>query len=246
MSAHRPPGDVGAASASQRGRETGPGQGSDLATQLYMPVAEITKRALRLGAGRNDQGYARFARDIAQACAHLEEVLNDLDGARKVKASATVDMRALVNETAPLFGPIAEARQISFSIAGATGPVAMVSGDQKKLRQILINLFSNALKFSDDGGQVDVFVEDGDEVVVTVRDSGPGIAKADRMRIFERFERLGSETEGRGIGLSIAASHAAASGGRLFVTDDGDGDGDGGKGGGATFVLALPKVCSAV
>jgi CheY-like chemotaxis protein len=107
--------------------------------------------------------------------------------------------------------------------------------DRGKIEQVLINLIANALKFTPVGGRIDVRVfergqEDGRLLVrLEVADQGPGVAPADRERIFQPFEQTaaGREAGGAGLGLSICAGHAALLGGRIGV--------DAAPGGGARF-----------
>ena len=94
-----------------------------------------------------------------------------------------------------------------------------VRGDAERLRQLMDNLISNAVKYSDSGGEVKVHaqVDDG-HVVVRVRDTGPGIAPEHQAQIFEKFGRAsGSAKPGTGLGLFLARSFAEAHGGSLTV-----------------------------
>ncbi|WP_063819317.1 sensor histidine kinase [Herbidospora cretacea] len=107
--------------------------------------------------------------------------------------------------------------------------------DQQRLTQALMQLMANAVRHTGDGDLVAAgsAVRDG-QVVLWVRDSGPGVAPEDRERIFQRFERSRIAGEGSGLGLSIVRSIAEAHDGRAFVMDA--------PGGGAQFVLTFPFV----
>ncbi|WP_432573843.1 sensor histidine kinase [Kineococcus sp. SYSU DK005] len=110
-----------------------------------------------------------------------------------------------------------------------------VAADPQRVQQALIQLVSNAVKFSADGDVVALgSAVRGDELLLWVRDSGPGIAPEDVGRIFERFGRAagGRGVEGSGLGLSIVTAIAEAHGGRVEVASL--------PGAGATFTLALP------
>jgi signal transduction histidine kinase len=110
-----------------------------------------------------------------------------------------------------------------------------VRGDQGRLRQLFDNLISNAVKYSDAGGEVGVHAWSNDGVVhVRVRDGGPGIAPEDHELIFEKFGRAAGPQArpGTGLGLFIARSFAEAHGGALDV--------DSRPGEGATFTVTLP------
>jgi signal transduction histidine kinase len=109
-----------------------------------------------------------------------------------------------------------------------------VHGDAERLRQLVDNLISNAIKYSNSGGEVliDAHAEDG-HVVVRVRDSGPGIALEHHVQIFEKFGRAGGGAKpGTGLGLFLSRSFAEAHGGTLAVESR--------PGEGATFTLTLP------
>jgi two-component system sensor histidine kinase KdpD len=109
-----------------------------------------------------------------------------------------------------------------------------VRGDAERLRQLIDNLVSNAVKFSQSGTEVSVQAEAVDgHVFVRVRDDGPGVAHEDQRHIFEKFGRAaGSAKPGSGLGLFLARSFAEAHGGSVTVESR--------PGQGATFTLALP------
>jgi two-component system sensor histidine kinase GlrK len=101
-----------------------------------------------------------------------------------------------------------------------------VSADAKKLGVIVDNVLSNAIKFSPSGGEVKLTVaQEGDDVVLDVHDSGPGVSAADKERVFEPFYRGGaardSRIKGTGLGLSIVREYVAAHGGSVHVVDAG-------------------------
>jgi signal transduction histidine kinase len=110
-----------------------------------------------------------------------------------------------------------------------------VRGDAERLRQVLMNLLDNAIKYSPEGDEVEVraYAEDG-RIRVDVRDNGPGISREDQRLIFEKFGRVtsGHTPPGTGLGLFIARSIAEAHGGTLDVTSAPER--------GATFTLDLP------
>jgi signal transduction histidine kinase len=109
-----------------------------------------------------------------------------------------------------------------------------VHGDAERLRQLVDNLISNAIKYSDSGGEVRVAASaDNGAVVVRVTDSGPGISRDHQQQIFEKFGRAGvSAKPGTGLGLFLSRSFAEAHGGTLDVESS--------PGEGATFTLRLP------
>jgi signal transduction histidine kinase len=148
-----------------------------------------------------------------------------------------VDLEALVrdiNETAVLLG-----ESTDVSVTMASPPVALVQGDRKRLRQLFLNLVTNAIKYTPAGGKVELNLSTTETTALfSVRDSGIGIAAADLPHVFERFwradqarSRMG-ERGGFGLGLAISQYIAQAHGGSLTVQSR--------LGRGSTFTVALP------
>jgi signal transduction histidine kinase len=121
----------------------------------------------------------------------------------------------------------------------APGELTVVT-DPARVRQVLLNLLSNAVKFTDEGGvQIAVAARDGGAgdcgVEIRVSDTGPGIARKDRERIFEEFEQAETAASrgGTGLGLSISRKLTELLGGRLRLESE--------VGAGSTFILSLPQ-----
>ena len=112
-----------------------------------------------------------------------------------------------------------------------------VYADEEKLHQVLVNLLANAVKFSTEGGTIEIRCElMGPHVAIAIRDEGVGIADEDQKRIFEPFVRVGESTGhpgGTGLGLAISRELAFGMGGDLSVKSQ--------SGRGSTFVLSLPR-----
>jgi two-component system, sensor histidine kinase and response regulator len=142
----------------------------------------------------------------------------------QIAASAVGEMR-----------PEAERRHIDLALSAGAGPRVPV--DTARIAQLLGNLISNAVKFTKDGGKVQVGVgTEGDQAVLTVADTGIGIPAADRERIFDRFFRSAIANRqaipGTGLGLTIARDIAAAHDGTITVESE--------EGRGSTFKIWLP------
>jgi signal transduction histidine kinase len=114
--------------------------------------------------------------------------------------------------------------------------VDTVTGDERRIRQVIFNLLSNAVKFTPAGGAVDVrAARVNGEVRVSVADSGPGIAAEDHVRIFEEFQQTDAgveQREGTGLGLALSKRLVELHGGRIWVDSE--------LGRGSTFVFTLP------
>ena len=97
----------------------------------------------------------------------------------------------------------------------------MIGGDERKVKQVLLNLLSNALKFTPEGGRIDVGARlDGDMAEVSVADTGIGIAPEDQEAVFEEFRQVGTadkKAEGTGLGLALSRKFIELHGGRIWV-----------------------------
>jgi two-component system sensor histidine kinase GlrK len=116
-------------------------------------------------------------------------------------------------------------------------PALAIEGDENKLEVILDNLVSNAIKFSPPYGEIAILANlKGNELVVEVRDQGPGVPPAERDRIFDPFYQGATQAQGAvkgtGLGLAIVREYVAAHGGRVSVLDR--------SGPGASVQLRLP------
>jgi signal transduction histidine kinase len=146
------------------------------------------------------------------------------------------DARELASSAISSVAPMAESRAQAITLVTPPQPVA-VFGDVRRLEQALVNLLSNAEKYSPDGAPITVTVRAaGDQVIWSVADRGQGIEREDQPRLFERFfvsrgDRRDGST-GVGLGLPIALAIVEAHGGRIDVTSD--------PGLGSVFSLVVP------
>lgn len=178
---------------------------------------------------------------IGVAARHLrgliEEVLSfaRLEAGRAELNTAPTDLCALAGEVAAVIEPLAREKQLRFDPpACAAGEPVVTDGD--KVRQVLINLAGNAVKFTETG-EVRIRVEPRDaEVWIEVADTGPGISPEDQARLFRPFEQLQSGLDrahgGTGLGLYLSRRYAALLGGRIELRSR--------VGEGSTFALVLP------
>lgn len=157
-----------------------------------------------------------------------------LEAGRTALHARPLDLSAFVEDVAKLFQTSAERKAITFEVSLPPTPVE-VFADPPQLEKVIVNLLSNALKFTPEGGAVRVTVAaEADAARVDVRDSGPGIPPADLPHLFDRFYQV-SEAEqtrlGTGIGLALAKEIVDLHGGTLAVESE--------KGFGSTFTLTL-------
>ena len=136
-----------------------------------------------------------------------------------------VRLDELAREIVAELVPLADARQIDLGVAAAQP--ATVIADPDALRTLLRNLIDNAVRYTADGGRVDVTVESsGTAARITVSDNGPGIPPEERSRVFDRFyRRAGTASPGSGLGLSIVKAIADAHGATLTLNDGPSGRG---------------------
>ncbi len=152
--------------------------------------------------------------EIRSAGEHLLALIDDMLDLAKIEAGGIkvtiepVALSSVLEECRVLVLPLAAERKIGLSMTQEGEGAAFVRADRTRLKQILLNLLSNALKFSRNGGFVRVRCARSDgEVRVAVTDSGPGISQENIAKLFVPFSRLGADTagiKGTGIGLAIA------------------------------------------
>ena len=210
----------------------------ELRTPLTLILSPIEERLSR-GVDEADRPLYEVIRRNAVRLLRLIDDLLDLsriDAGRLRLLLGAVDLRQLAEQSVEAFRPAAEAKRISL-VLDAPEPTDGLHGDPHRLEIILTNLLGNALKFTPEGGNIEVRVrvEDGAAHLV-VRDDGPGISEEEQPRIFDRFHQVeGSarrRNEGAGIGLALARELAEMHGGSLTVESE--------LGRGSTFSLRLP------
>ena len=142
------------------------------------------------------------------------------DGARRA-GFRTLDLNDVAADVAEFYEPLAEGKGISLSLERAATPAEM-AGDRSLLFEAIGNLVDNAIKFTPSGGWVAISTfNGGDQVSVEVRDTGPGIAEAEREAVLRRFYRAekSRRTRGSGLGLSLVAAVARLHGLDLAIGD---------------------------
>jgi len=178
--------------------------------------------------------YVEIVRDHAT---RLTATVNELLSSARLQAghvemeSEQLDVQAIVQEVVAGLQTLARERRIHLEVRGAG---VRIAADRKKLGRAFENLISNALKFTDDDGQVVVEVTvGGDAVDIAVRDTGHGIPADELPRLFERFYRGSTLQPGTGLGLSIARNLVRLHGGDISVVSE--------VGRGSEFRVRLPR-----
>jgi signal transduction histidine kinase/CheY-like chemotaxis protein len=190
--------------------------------------------------GDLNERQEEYVRDIRDSGRHLLELINEILDLSKVEAGrmelgrTALSLPDLLEHGLAMVRERAARHGIAISLTVAPD-VGVIWADELKLKQVVLNLLTNAVKFTPDGGSVAVSAEiAGDEVRVVVSDTGIGIADADQERIFEAFQRGGREarSEGTGLGLTLSKRIVELHGGRIWMTS--------GLGAGSTFGFAIP------
>ena len=216
---------------------------SGVSHELRTPLAQIRRFAemLRLGWVRSDDERQRSVAIIDQEARRLTHLVeNILQFSRAERSTPRVsvgplDLATLVDEVVESFAPLAGTRGVTVRTAHTGHPVARA--DRDALRQVLLNLLDNAVKYGPVGQTITVgtgMAPDG-RAQVWVDDQGSGIAARDKARVWEPFRRLDRAVEagisGNGIGLAVVHELVIAQGGTVSVLDA--------SGGGASFVVSL-------
>ncbi len=183
-----------------------------------------------------------YVRDIRDSGRHLLELINEILDLSKVEAGrmeldvAPVSLLHVLEHGLAMVRERAGRRGVSLTLE-SDDDLGLVSADELKLKQVVLNLLTNAIKFTNAGGSVHVFARlEGKCAEIEVRDTGIGIAEDERGRIFEAFQRGGrgvrTSTEGTGLGLTLSKRIVELHGGRMWMQSE--------FGAGSTFGVAIP------
>lgn len=193
-------------------------------------IIESAERIVERADGPLRSDYASYGSDIAAAARHLLSVLTSMSEEPESDGQS-IDLAALAGEAVVMLDSTAEERRTVIDLERAQSLPA--KGETRAVIQILVNIIGNAIRYSPEGGRIGVTFSRGSTTAsVSVQDQGPGVAEADRQRIFERFERAHAEDGGTGLGLAISRRLARSLGGDVTL--------DSAPGQGARFTLTLP------
>jgi two-component system sensor histidine kinase BaeS len=195
---------------------------AEVAHEFRTPLTVIRGQAEAIADGvyLGDAAHLSPILDATQTLDRLVEDLRTLvltDAGNLVLHKEPTDLGALAADTVESFGTQAEAAHVTLSSEVADGSLMQVDIDPARIRSVLGNLLSNAIRHTPSGGSVTVAVgESGKEEFVTVSDTGEGIPPDLVPRVFDRFVK-GATSPGSGLGLAIARDIVTAHGGRLEI-----------------------------
>jgi signal transduction histidine kinase len=216
---------------------------ADASHELRTPLAVVMASAEIL---QNDPEIKspflkQVVEDVRDEVKKMTKLVNDLlvvarsdNKALKLKTSK-FDLGAVVAQTARMMQPLAEQKHIA--IAADNLPKTIIQADEQKIRQLVLILVDNAVKYTQDGGKVTVDFRSAEKgkVTLAVQDNGIGIAKEDQEKIFDRFYRVDKarsrEMGGNGLGLAIAQEIVELHHGKIAIESE--------LGKGTTFLVTL-------
>lgn len=217
----------------------------NIAHDLKSPITRIRGLSeVSMTTGASEKDYENLAASTIEECDRLLDMINTMLVISKTEAGVNefeaeeMDIGAVARDACELFQAPAEDKGVTLTchLAGHFN----ISGDNRLIQRMFANLLDNAIKYTPTGGRVEVTVnaQDDHAVSLIVKDTGIGISKKDRSRIFERFYRCDpSRSEaGIGLGLSFARAIVRAHGGDITVISEVDQ--------GSTFTITLPKLIS--
>ncbi len=229
---------------------------ANMSHELRTPLNAIigfSEMLLRDIGGKLTEKQRGYVKDILESGTHLLSLINDILDLSKVEAGALeleyspVDIRELIDESLLFIKEKAIKHRIEINIDLSEG-IPVVEADHKKLKQVLVNLLSNAAKFTPDGGKITIkarrisgdtlepAVRGVDFVEISIEDTGPGIRPEDMDKLFKPFQQIGSiyekRQEGTGLGLAICKRIVERHHGRIYAESE--------FGKGSRFIFQIP------
>jgi signal transduction histidine kinase len=215
---------------------------ADASHELRTPLTAIrTETEVALRKSLNPDECRQLLASILEECERLTRLTDQLlmlsrEDTAASQAREPVDLFAVAQNVAETLRPLADTKSLQLSV---NIPASLIiHGDEARLRQVLFNLLDNAVKYTPEGGRIEVLGSTQDHVAaITVQDSGAGIPPEHLPHVFERFYRVDKARTrvegGTGLGLSIVESIVKAHGGEIELTST--------PGKGTTCKVLLPE-----
>lgn len=215
---------------------------ADVVHELRTPLTSIVGYSkLLLAAELDTPTRSQFLQVINREATRLGDMVNDfldlarLESGRARLAYKLVDMRKVIDDTVAVIQPQVEERGLTL-LLDVPPSLPAIAGDEKRMKQIMLNLTSNAIKYNQPNGQIRIVAHvEQEKIRIAVEDTGRGIRLEDMDKLFDKFRRI-EETEstakGTGLGLPITRQLVELHGGEMHVTSE--------WGVGSTFAFTLP------
>ena len=233
---------------------------SRMSHELRTPMNSILGFAQLMDMGELNPVQKKGVNQILKNGKHLLDLINEvldiarIEAGRMTVSTEPVELRGIIMEAMDVLRHLAEENQITLESDTSTAAKRLfVRADHQRLKQVLLNLINNAVKYNRKGGSVKIESrilkneskkeQPANIVRISITDTGKGITREDIEKLFNPFERIGAdkaETEGTGLGLSISKKLIEAMGGKIGVESE-VGNLPAGKAGGSTFWIELPQ-----
>ena len=218
---------------------------ADASHELKTPLSIINLQCdVLLQRKRTAEEYIEALNTIRLVAEGINAIVQDLlllarldSGILSSKEFETVSINDCINKTAAMIQPFVEQRSIQ--LVKTPGFDISVAGNAESLTEAFLNILENGVKYNNDSGVLEISTSwNGVEAVISIRDTGVGIAIEDQCRIFDRFYRSDAtrNADGNGLGLSIAKAIIEAHGGRITLESE--------PGSGSTFTITMPGFCA--
>ena len=201
--------------------------GDAMAHDLRTPLTRLRARLSRIAEGdvglpANKGAFASLTYEVDQLIGIIQAILRlgSIESGQRQAHFSALDVGLIVEAAADVFAPLAEDKRVSLECK--IDPNLWVNGDRELLFEMVANLLDNAVKFTPEGGRVELRARrSANGVEVTITDSGPGIAAHERMAVLRRFHRgdLSRGVPGNGLGLSIVSAVAKLHASNLKLAD---------------------------
>jgi signal transduction histidine kinase len=189
-----------------------------------------------------DKSTQKLIQTIIHNSSTLEKRLAELldtvrTGSGKIQLQLEpVDIKSIIQGTCIQIAPLIQGKNHTLA-TDVPSALPLVRGDGPRLEQVMLNLLTNAVKFTPPGGRISINArEEGDGLIISVKDNGIGIPREEQPRLFKAYSRIQSDRQkqpGLGLGLAIAKQVVELHGGKIWVDSE--------SGSGSTFYFTLPK-----
>jgi PAS domain S-box-containing protein len=221
---------------------------SRMSHELRTPMNSILGFAQLLEMGELTSGQKKGVNHIIKSGKHLLDLINEVLDISRIEAGRLslsiepVNVPRIINEIIDIVNPFAYEKDLNITFTNNSDKLLYVNADSQRLKQVLLNLLNNAIKYNVDSGLVSIMAsssknttDDGYSCRISISDTGVGISGHDIHKLFTPFERIGLESsnvEGTGLGLAVVKKLMDAMKGKLGVESE--------KGKGSTFWIELP------